>query len=337
RHGTAQATKAEKYQYGAIAGAILGSVIGGGLGNVVGQGSQAVIGTYFLKFSREYETEADILGAQIMARAGYDPRDLANMFRTLQQQGGGGGPEFLSDHPNPANRLARINQEAALLRVSGDRASNNGEFARVQSRLRSGGRAASMEEIARNNGQRYPHGGNSSDYPTNARVGGRVAYPSGRYRTYTEGNDLLRVSVPENWQRLPSQSSVWYVPEGGYGQGPQGNAVFTHGTEIGFSGTSTGDLRRETEQFLNELARSNQNMRQQSGLQNGSISGRQALAMTFSNVNEVTGQREIVTVYTALTRNGSGLFHMISVAPENDYRQFQSAFDTILRSVRLSD
>src|SRR5215218_4221253 len=100
RHGTAQATKAQKYSVLSGIGAIAGAVIGGAPGAVIGQGSQVAVGAYFLKFSREYETEADLLGAQIMARAGYDPRDLANMFRTIQQQGGSSGPEFLSSHPN---------------------------------------------------------------------------------------------------------------------------------------------------------------------------------------------------------------------------------------------
>ena len=45
-----------------------------------------------MKYSREYENQADILGAQIMARAGYDPRDLARMFETIEKQGGSGGP-----------------------------------------------------------------------------------------------------------------------------------------------------------------------------------------------------------------------------------------------------
>ena len=54
-----------------------------------------------------------------MARAGYEPRQMANMFQTIQQQGGGGGPEWLSDHPDPGNRYAAINREAASLTVSG--------------------------------------------------------------------------------------------------------------------------------------------------------------------------------------------------------------------------
>ena len=116
RHATAQATKGQKFQFGALAGQILGSVIGGRTGAIISQGSQIGIGTYVLKYSREYEREADLLGAQMMARAGYDPRDMANMFQTIARRGGSGGPEWLSDHPNPANRYAAINREAALLR-----------------------------------------------------------------------------------------------------------------------------------------------------------------------------------------------------------------------------
>ena len=119
RHATAQATKGQKFQFGALAGQILGSVIGGRTGAVIAQGSQVGIGTYFLKYSREYEREADLLGVQIMARAGYDPRDMANMFQTIARRSGNGGPEWLSDHPNPTNRYAAIDREAALVRGRG--------------------------------------------------------------------------------------------------------------------------------------------------------------------------------------------------------------------------
>jgi predicted Zn-dependent protease len=119
RHATAQATKGQPWQLGAFAGQVLGSLIGGRTGAIVANGSQIGIGTYLLKFSREYEREADLLGAQIMSRAGYDPRHMANMFRTIAQRSGNGGPEWLSDHPSPGNRYAAINREAALLRGRG--------------------------------------------------------------------------------------------------------------------------------------------------------------------------------------------------------------------------
>jgi predicted Zn-dependent protease len=118
RHATAQATKGQKFQFGALAGQILGSIVGGRTGAVISQGSQIGIGTYFLKYSREYEREADLLGAQIMAQAGYDPRQMATMFQTIERRSGNGVPEWLSDHPSPANRVEAINREAALIRGS---------------------------------------------------------------------------------------------------------------------------------------------------------------------------------------------------------------------------
>src|SRR5438067_8009898 len=153
RHGTAQATKAQKYAIGAGVAGILGTILGGpGLGQV----AQASVAVPFLRFSREYETEADLLGARIMANAGYDPRDLANMFRTIEAQGGGGGG-FLSDHPSPANRYARINQEAQYLRIN-NLARNNQEFMAIKERLRGYPRAQTMAEIQQS-GRRYPNQG----------------------------------------------------------------------------------------------------------------------------------------------------------------------------------
>ncbi len=148
RHGTLQAAKARNFQLGAIAGQVLGSIVGGRKGAIIAQGSQIGLGTYFLKYSREYEREADLLGAQIMARAGYDPRQMANMFRTIQQQGGARGPEWLSDHPDPGNRYTAIKHEAAALRVNGA-ADTGPAFAAVHSRLQRMPPAPTSQQIAR--------------------------------------------------------------------------------------------------------------------------------------------------------------------------------------------
>ena len=136
RHGTANATKAQGFQIGALAGAIAGAVIGGGWGEVISQGSQFGLGTWLMKYSREYERQADLVGVQIMARAGYDPRDLAHMFETIQKQGGSGGPEWLSSHPNPGNRTQYINagSGAAARRRRGPA---NRDSSRPKSRLAS--------------------------------------------------------------------------------------------------------------------------------------------------------------------------------------------------------
>src|SRR5262245_3119358 len=150
RHGTANATKAQGFQLGALAGAIAGAVVGGGLGEIISQGSQFGLGTWLMKYSREYEKQADLVGAQIMARAGYDPRDLAHMFDTIQRQGGNGGPQWLSDHPNPGNRTQYITAEAQQLRI-GPRPSDSG-FQQVRSRFNSMPPARSMADYERNGG-----------------------------------------------------------------------------------------------------------------------------------------------------------------------------------------
>ena len=345
RHGTAQAAKAQKYQTGAAVVGILGAILGApGAGQLGAMG----IGAYFLKFSREYEKQADILGAQIMANAGYDPHDLANMFRTLEQQGGSGGPQWLSDHPNPGNRFEYINREADALRVNNP-IRNTTDFTNVQARLRDMPRARSMSEIGRNR-QRYPDQ-NDSRYPDRddrrypdrddqrypyPDQGGRrqqVEYPSSRFRNYS-GN-LFRIAVPDNWRELPEGDNVTFAPEGAYGNS-QGQFVFTHGIQVGASRAATRSLRDATEQLIRSLGQGNQSLRRNGGYERESVGRREGLAVSLSNVSEATGRPEIVTLYTVMLRTGD-LFYVIAVAPENEYQNYQRTFMAILQTVALND
>jgi len=147
RHGTAQATKAMPYQIGSIAGAVLGAIIGGRTGEIVSQGTQFGLGTAFLRYGRQFERDADLLGAQIMARAGYDPRYMADMFGTLEKMNRSGAPEFLSSHPNPGNRQEAIEREAELLEV-GNTEADSEEFRAVSRRLSQMDPAPTMAEVS---------------------------------------------------------------------------------------------------------------------------------------------------------------------------------------------
>jgi beta-barrel assembly-enhancing protease len=333
RHGTAQATKAQKYSLLAGIAGIAGSILGGGN---LGQLAAGSVGVYFLKFSREYETEADLLGARIMANAGYDPRELANMFQTIQRQGGGGGG-FFSDHPSPSNRYQRINQEAQYLQVR-NVSHDNREFVAVNERLRSYGRAPSMAEIQRS-GQRYPNQGDP--YPNGDRTGypnppsGRVEYPSSRFRSYRVLN-VAQVSVPENWREVSdSGNSIWFAPSGAYGS-TNGQSVFTHGVSFGTFQPNSRNLQQATNDFLNSLQQGNGNLRSRGGYMRTTIDGRNALSIALNNVNEATGRQEIVTVITTQLRSGEVLY-MIAVAPNEDFGNYQNVFQNILRSMQLND
>lgn len=332
RHATAQQTKATSAKSTIIGlgsilgGAILGGQTGAAIGQTIAQG-------YFTKYSREYETQADILGSQIMARAGYDPRELAAMFRTIAQQGGGGGPEWLSSHPNPGNREQRIMQEAAMLRVEGGR-SDSAEFRQIQSRLRGYPRARSMEEIARS-GQRYPSQGGQNpnqNYPDQGGVyarGERVAYPSTRYQT--QRTSLFSVAVPSNWRSLGGdQSSVSYAPEGAYGS--QG---ITHGVMFSVAQSNYSDLQRASQEVVQGLTQSNNYLRQTGGFTRTTLDGRAALATTLVGRSPITGQNERVTIVTTPLSNGQVLY-MAAITPQSEYANYQRAFNDILRSLQLN-
>jgi hypothetical protein len=330
RHATAQATETQKFQIGSVLGQIIGGVVGGVPGAIIGAGSQIGFGAGALKYSRKYETQADILGAQIMARAGYDPRDLAEMFRTIEQQGGGrGGPEWLSSHPNPGNRYERIMQEAALLRVNPNNAINDSrDFQQVQARLRNFGTAPTMEEIARG-GYRNPSSGGDT-YPRSE----RVAYPSTRYRTVSAGN-LFSLRIPDNWRQASGDgNSVTYSPPGAYGN-VQGQFVFSHGVMAGAANVGNYNLRQGTEAFVSALLQNNPYLRQQTGYQRVTIDGRSGLATQLAGRSPLLGQNEIVTIYTVQLRDGN-LAYIVAVAPQNDYRVYQRTFNDVVNSINLN-
>ena len=331
RHGTVQASKGQKFQIGAIAGQVLGAIVGGRTGQVISQGSQFGLGAYFLKYGREYEREADLLGAQIMARAGYDPRQMANMFRTIQKQGGNRGPEWLSSHPDPGNRYEAINKEAAMLRVAG-RADTADDFQAARGQLTRMSPAPTAEQVARSKPGRQVQGRPvGTEGPT-----ANVEPPSGQWRTYQPG-EFLRLSVPGNWQQIGGGGgTVTYAPEGGYFRTQNGQSVFTHGVEVGVTRAEGGNLQQITEQLVRGFAESNPQLRRQGGYSRTNIGGRQGLTTTLSNVSEVTGDTEAVNVSTVQLRDGSVLF-IIGVAPADEARTYLNTFSRVRQSMQIAD
>ncbi len=327
RHGTAQASAAQPYQLGQIGSAIAGAIIGGRWGSIVSQGGQFAFGTAFLKYSREYEKQADILGAQIMARSGYDPREMASMFRTIEKEGGGGAPEFLSNHPNPGNRAEYITREAQALRVEGG-SRDSSEFRDVRARLAQMSPAPTTEEAARAAGRgagRTPEG-------TTNRPSARVAAPSTRYTTYNEG-DVFKIGVPSNWKELPSENTVTFAPEGGYGT-IGGQSVFTHGVQVGIARNETHSLEEATQELIAALAQSNQQLARAGNATRGTLGGRPALRTLLANVSEATGGRERILLYTAQMNDGA-LFYMAGVAPDEEFGSYQSVLNRVAQSIQF--
>jgi Zn-dependent protease with chaperone function len=331
RHGTAQAAKATKAGIGQIAGAIIGAVVGGTWGQVISQGTQFGIGTYFLKYSREYEKQADLEGCQILARAGYDPREMANMFKTIEKQGGSGGPQWLSDHPNPGNRYNYIMEEAKSLRVE-NTIRDTRTFEQVKARLRQMSPAPTTEEATKNRtGGRRTSGGPGGETRTPT---GRVQPPSSSYRTYSEAN-LFRVSVPANWQEIQDSNSVTFAPDGAYGT-VNGQSVFTHGMEFGLVRNESHDLQTATDELIQSLSQGNPNLRRQSGYDRVTFAGRRGMRTTLQNRNDVTGQDEAIEVFTTQLRNGN-LLYAIGVAPRDELSSYHNVFNRVVGSLQVTD
>jgi Zn-dependent protease with chaperone function len=329
RHGTAQQTKETPYEIGKVLGQVAGSIIGGGWGQVISTGSQVGIGAAFLRYSREYEKQADLLGSHIMAAAGYDPRDMANVFKTIQQEGGSGAPQWLSDHPDPGNRYEYINEEAQLLNVA-PRPSNTAEFQNVRAYLGRLSPAPSTEEATRN---RRAGRTTTVEAPERRPDPSIVARPDERFTSYDERN-LFRVSVPSNWRELPGTNSVTFAPDGAYGT-ERGNSIFTHGIEIGTERNESHDLRTATDELIQALRQSNPRLGDPSAYDRTTIGGRAALHTTVSNVSDVTGSQEAITVYTAELGDGS-LFYALGVAPRDQYGTYSRVFDSVVNSIQFS-
>jgi predicted Zn-dependent protease len=105
----------------ALAGIAVATGAGQGAMELANQVAQV---TFTLPHSREQESEADSIGLELMARAGYDPNASISLWEKMSKVGGGGPPEFLSTHPSGESRIREL--QAKLPSVQGlYRAQNN--------------------------------------------------------------------------------------------------------------------------------------------------------------------------------------------------------------------
>ena len=112
---------------------IVGGMLGGGAGAQLARlGISFGAGSYFLRNSRKSESEADLIGTDIMYDTGYDPRQMAVFFEKLEAQGGTRAPQFLSDHPNPGNRANAVMDEVSTLPRKSSYRADSSEFRQIK-------------------------------------------------------------------------------------------------------------------------------------------------------------------------------------------------------------
>jgi len=327
RHGTSQATKAYIAQKGLdVLGAIAGNGEGMDLGNVIASIGGAGANMLFLKFGRTAESQADLEGARIMAEAGYDPRDMANFFKTLAAQGGQRTPEMMSDHPDPGNRYDAINEAVPSLPLSERPVRDTDEFRAVKARLT--GAAIGPGAEPQRLGPRDP----SAIEP-----GPRPAPPSASLREFRARDNSYAFRYPENWDALSAgaddDSNLIFAPKGAYGE-RDGAVYVTHGVFAGTVAAQASDLAAANEAFVRQQIQVNSDFSVRRAPERVQRGGRTFIVTVVAGPSAVTGVLEVDIIYTTATEDGR-LFYLITMAPEDEFETYQQSFEQIVASLQL--
>ena len=213
RHGTANATKAQGFQLGALAGAIAGAVDRRRSWRDHLPGFAVRSRHLAAEIQPRVREAGRPAGGADHGARGYDPRDLGRMFETIAKQGNGAPPQWLSSHPNPGNRTQYIAEEASKLQI-GPRPSQAG-FTSAKSRFDT---AAAREVDGRRRtggrrGRRRPRrrgpGLGGHRWPT--RASARAAVPHGaRWRSVPgERAHELDGGVVEQLREVRATERLW--------------------------------------------------------------------------------------------------------------------------------
>lgn len=323
RHGTNQASKANLIQLPALlAGKSVGGGILGQLGQLgIGLGANSVL----MKFSRTAETQADLLGAQIAAQAGYNPIEMARFFEKLESAGGSRGPRFLSDHPNPGNRMKAIEDMVQNLPRRSYTA-DSGQLPRMKAIV-----AGLPAPKPRTQPQAEATSAAAGAAPTivNSR-------PSGRLQAY-QGKDF-RISYPDNWSAAANQgaTSVTLAPPAGVLKTQNGQSVGYGAILAYYQPKSAGaSLWQATEELVAQLRANNPKMRAGSQMPKQiRVGGKDAILTALYTDSIFQGQTELDQLVTVAHPNG--IFYMVLIAPDSERQYVDKALDQMLQSLEFS-
>jgi Zn-dependent protease with chaperone function len=321
RHGTNQASKAYMAQ---MPLAVLGGLGGRSVGSVLAQiGGGFAANSVLLKFSRDAERQADLMGAQILYDTHYDPRAMMQFFEKLQAQGKSKMPQWLSSHPDTEERISDISAEIERLgQLPQGVVKDSTDFQEIRSYVKTLPRpkdtpAAKSQGGVQSSGQLPPK-------------------PSDRIREFA--NDILRLHYPDNWREHGGDASVTLAPENGIVSTGQGESV-AYGMMIAVFTPKAGnsgmfDLKQSTDQLIETLQRSNPNMNVSRASAETRVNGMRALSTMLRN-DSALGGNEVNWLVTVL--RPEGLVYFVAVAPGKDYPNYRRVFESMIDSVQFTN
>jgi Zn-dependent protease with chaperone function len=354
QHSAKQAPKATVAQIIAgLAGAVLPQ---SGLGNLGRMGIQIGAGTMLMKYSRTDESQADSTGAIIMYRAGYNPKAMADFFQKLEQKYGKGGPQMLSDHPNPGNRQAAIQQEVRNWPAK-NYVSNSADFPQVKQdaskvkaysaqEIANGAKSGQWEQQNRKNNvvpanlpssnQSSGNGASSGSGVGNGSGAEDVAFkevkPSANF-TRHEGQGFS-ISYPDNWKVAGDQNTTLIAPPSAQAQ----NGI-SYGVIVGAkSNGNAPSLDEATQELAQGLQQDNPGMKISGQMKNVDLNGMQGRSLELSaksplllNGEPLPERDWLVTI----PRSQGGLVYLVFVSPERDFNQLHPTYQKMLESLQI--
>jgi beta-barrel assembly-enhancing protease len=351
QHSAKQAPKSTVAQIIAgLAGAVLPQ---SGLGNLARMGIQFGAGTMLMKYSRADEAQADSTGAIIMYRAGYNPKAMADFFQKLEQKYGKGGPQMLSDHPNPGNRQQAIQQEVRNWPPK-NYITNSADFPQVKQdamkvkaysaqEIANGAKSGQWEQQNRQNhvipanlpasGSNQGSGaGGENTNATAENISFKDVKPSG-HLTRHEGQGFT-IYYPDNWKVAGDSNTTIIGPPSG-----QAQSGIAYGAIVGNQPSSGGgSLDDATQKLAQGMAQENPGMTISGDMKPIEVNGTQGRSLELSGKSPLTQNGQPLPErdwLVTLPRPQGGLAYLVFVSPERDFNQLHPTYQKMLESLQL--
>jgi beta-barrel assembly-enhancing protease len=322
RHGTNQASKANLIQIPAmIAGGLFdqGSLVGQMATMGIGLGANSVL----MKFSRTAENDADLYGARLVHRAGYNPVELARFFEKLEADGGKSGrmQEFFASHPNPGNRIKNIQSDMKFYPQKGyDTAALSPELVKARAIIKT--IPAPVKKPAQGQVQA----------PTGPAV--TTSVPSGFKAHQTS---LYAMAYPGDWSLRPAEDglSASIIAADGAVKGANGQEDIGHGLLISFVKPQSTDINAATEELLKGILQGNPTLKTNGSAQSGKVDNYVSRLTPLQGPSSMRkGEKENVLLLTVM--HPKGLFYGIFIAPDSRWRVAEPEYQQMIQTLRFS-
>jgi beta-barrel assembly-enhancing protease len=322
RHGTRAASKQMAAQ---LPLALLSGMTGNtALSRAAQLGISFGVGSYFLKNSRQSESEADLLGADIMYDTGYDPHQMAVFFAKLQEQADRQSTvsQFLSDHPDPGNRAAAVSQEVSTLPTKKYH-DDSAEFAAIKKDI------GSLHPMTDEQIAAWQKNHSAPPAPSDG------TQPDTSFSEFDHSE--YQISYPANWQvKGNATSDVTIAPENGISKDEVVYGVVINRFAPPKSAT---DQASGMDALIAGLRQANPGMKEIGSAEDIRVNGMAGQSVDLISRSPDADQngkaKRERDWLVAIKRNNGSLLYLVFVAPENDFDELRPVFEQMLKSLKL--